>query len=89
MTKQTEQYIILKPLANRFAEISKSISDDEIRSIIKDGLKNKIDEQLDNMNIPLEEIVSDWFDDDTNIILVIDMIKKSIESRLYGKNYRY
>lgn len=89
MTKQTEQYIALKPLANRFAEISKSISDDEIRLIIKDSLRNKIDEQLDNMNIPLEEIVSEWFDDDTNIIWIIDMIKKSIESRLYGKNYRY
>jgi len=33
MKSQTENYIILKPIAERFNRIANSISDDEIRSL--------------------------------------------------------
>ena len=38
MTNQTQDYITLKPIAERFKEVAMSISDDEIKSIIKEEL---------------------------------------------------
>lgn len=35
MTNQTQDYITLKPIAERFKEVANSISDEEIKSIIK------------------------------------------------------
>lgn len=57
MSKQTEDYISLKPIADRFREAAKSISDEELREIVKDGLRSKVREELDCMELPLEEIV--------------------------------
>ena len=36
---QTENYIILKLIAERFNKIANSISDDEIKSLIKDEIR--------------------------------------------------
>lgn len=88
MTKQTENYISLKPIADRFHEAAKSISDDELRDIIKNSLRNKVREELDCMEFPLEEIVEAWFDDDDNVLWVLNSLKDSIENKLYGKNQR-
>lgn len=82
MNKQTADYITLKPLADRFKEVLESISDDEIRGIIKQSLKDRIDEQLRGIEIPLEEIVSEWFYDEMNVEWVINTLKDSIENRL-------
>lgn len=89
MNKQTADYISLKPLADRFREVANSISDDEIKNIIVKKLEEKVDEQLDEINIPLEEIVNYWFDDDNNINWVIDNLKKSIENKLSNKKSRW
>lgn len=64
MSKQTEDYISLKPIADRFREAAKSISDEELREIVKDGLRSKVREELDCMELPLEEIVESWFEDE-------------------------
>lgn len=85
MSKQTEDYISLKPIADRFREAAKSISDDELREIVKDGLRNKIREEMDNINIPLEEITESWFEDENNVEWIINTLKESIENKLYGK----
>lgn len=89
MNKQTENYIALKPLANRFAEVSNSISDEDIRWIIKDTLREKISEELSNIEIPLEEIVNEWFEDETNVEWIVDTLRESIEKRLYNKESRW
>lgn len=89
MNKQTADYISLKPLADRFREVANSISDDEIKNIIVKKLEEKVDEQLDGINIPLEEIVNYWFEDENNINWVIDNLKESIENKLLNKKSRW
>lgn len=42
MTNQTETYVTLKPIAERFANIANSITDDEIRSLIKSEMREQI-----------------------------------------------
>ena len=55
---QTESYIVLKPIAERFSKIANSMTDDEIKMLIKNGLK----EQLDNLNLGdiVADISSNW-----------------------------
>lgn len=89
MNKQTADYISLKPLADRFREVANSISDDEIKNIIVKKLEEKVDEQLDGINIPLDEIVNYWFEDENNINWVIDNLKESIENKLLNKKSRW
>lgn len=85
MNKQTEDYISLKPIADRFRKAADSISDDELKEIIKDGLRSKVREELECMELPLEEIVEAWFEDDDNTLWVLNSLKDSIENKLYGK----
>lgn len=86
MSKQTEDYISLKPIADRFREAAKSISDDELREIIKDGLRSKVREELDSIELPLEEITESWFEDEKNVAWILNSLKESIENRLYGRS---
>ena len=86
MSKQTEDYISLKPIADRFREAAKSISDNELRDIVKDGLRSKVREELDCINLPLEEITESWFEDESNVEWIIKILKESIENRLYGRS---
>jgi hypothetical protein len=47
MTLQTENYLILKPIAERFNRVSAEISDDDIKYMIKSLMKEKIAEAID------------------------------------------
>lgn len=89
MNKQTEDYISLKPIADRFREAAKSISNEELREIVKDGLRSKVREELDCINLPLEEITETWFEDENNVEWIINTLKESIENRLYGGRSRW
>lgn len=86
MSKQTEDYISLKPIADRFREVAKSISNEELREIVKDGLRSKVREELDCINLPLEEITESWFEDEKNVAWILNSLKEFIENRLYGKS---
>lgn len=86
MSKQTEDYISLKPIADRFREAAKSISDEELREIVKDGLRSKVREDLAFVNLPLEEITESWFEDEKNVAWILNSLKESIENRLYGRS---
>ena len=89
MNNQTADYISLKPLANRFRETAESISDDEIRDIIKSKIEEKVEDQLNGIEIPLSGIVEEWFEDDENILWVMKSIKESIENKLCDKKKRW
>ena len=39
MSRQVQDYITLKPIAERFKEVAMSISDDEIKALIKGRTK--------------------------------------------------
>lgn len=85
MNNQTADYISLKPLADRFRKAAESINDDEIKNIIKSKIEEKVEKQLDGIEIPLLAIVEEWFNDDDNIIWVMSSLKDSIENKLYDK----
>lgn len=87
MSKQTEAYIPLKLIADRFREVSKSISDDELKEIVKDELRRKVRIELSCMELPLGEIVEAWFEDDDNTLWVLNSLKDSIKNKLYGKKW--
>lgn len=89
MEKQTFDYISLKPLADRFKEVAATITDEEIRNIIKAKLEEKVQEQIEGVDIPLSDMMDDWFGDDSNINWVMDTLKKSIENKLYEKKQRW
>lgn len=89
MNKQTADYISLKPLSDRLRKAAELISDDEIKDIVKSKIEEKVKEQLDEIEIPLSEIVEEWFEDDENVLWIMKSIKESIENKLYDKNKRW
>lgn len=88
MDKQTFDYISLKPIADRFRKAVETISDYEIRDIIKDQIAQKVKEQLEDSYFSLEQIIEDWFDDENNIEWINKTLKDSIESKLFDKKFR-
>ena len=82
MSNQTESYIILKPIAEKFNEIGKQITDDEIRSIIKEQLALKIKEEIENVSFGwnIQEIVENYVA--KNSFNIENLIQKSLENRL-------
>lgn len=84
MTKQTEDYLSLKPLAERFQEAASRITDEELGYITKSKIEEQIEEQIDfsSLGIAIEETVENWFEDNENCNFVLDTLRKSIERRL-------
>ena len=89
MNKQTLDYIALKPLSDKFKEVSKNISNDDIENIIKDEIREKVKEELDGVEIPLCVIVEEWFSSDENTEWVINTLKQSINNKLTNKETRW
>ena len=85
MNRQTEDYISLKPIADRFKNAANSITDDEIRNMIKNSLQRQIDEQLDlgleELGCRATDIIDRWFDDYGNENLVIALIKNGLKKK--------
>lgn len=81
MNKQTENYIILKPIAERFNRIAKSITDDEIKSLIKNELRNQINKECKFGEI-IAFVFNEWMEDENNIATINEMFKKSIQDKL-------
>ena len=75
--KQTENYIILKPIAERFNKIANSISDDEIKSLIKDEMRNQL--KRINFSSQIEEIISDYIDNNQEDML--DLYKQELKNK--------
>lgn len=72
MNNQTESYIVLKPIAERFSKVSSEITDEEIKSLIKnvmkeriaqainfDGIVDKIDNFLENNEEQICRVVTE------------------------------
>lgn len=81
MTNQTQDYITLKPIAERFKEVAATISDDEIKSLIKQELREQIRTQVD-FGTTIAQWVEDMLNDDESWVeLVIDCMKESIKNK--------
>lgn len=81
MSRQVQDYITLKPIAERFKEVAMSISDDEIKALIKEELREQIRSQVD-FGRTIGEWVDDMLTDDESWVeLVISCMKESIKNK--------
>lgn len=83
-TKQTEDYLSLKPLAERFQESANRITDEELDYIIRSKIKEQIEKQIDfsSFGTAIEEVIENWFEDNENCNFILDTLRESIERRL-------
>ena len=49
MNNQTESYIVLKPIAERFSKVANEISDEEIKTMIKSVMQDRIANAIDEI----------------------------------------
>lgn len=61
MTKHTENYLILKSIAERFNRVASEITDDDIKYMIKSLMKEKIAEAI-NFNV-VSDIINDYLEE--------------------------
>lgn len=61
MTQYTENYLILKPIAERFNRVASEITDDDIKYIIKSLMKEKIAEAIDFSIV--SDIINEYLDE--------------------------
>lgn len=80
MTNQTSDYITLKPIAERFKEVAATISDDEIKHLIKDELREQIRSQV-KFGSTIAEWVEIYLEDDDMCELVRECMVKSIKDK--------
>ena len=74
---KTENYILLKPIAERFNRIANSISDDEIKSLIKDEMRNQLKQV--NFSSQIEEIIFDYIENNQEDML--DLYKQELKNK--------
>lgn len=67
MTQQSETYLILKPIAERFNRVSAEITDDDIKYLIKEVMREKIADALDFSVV--QEKLTDWVDNNSDQIV--------------------
>ncbi len=80
MSNQVQDYISLKPIADRFKEVASTISDDEIKSLIKEELRNQIRNQVE-FGSTISEWVDEMLGEDEMAELVRSSLIESIKSK--------
>lgn len=80
MTEQTYNYIAMKPLAERFKEVSDCVTDDEIKGLILATVQHKLEEAIGNMFYVVPEIIDDYINEHSYELCEIAM--KGIKRRL-------
>ena len=78
MSKQTADYIVLKPIAERFNKVAKDITDDDIKYIIKEAMAEQIKTAFDFTKIgEITETYVEEHQDEIN-----QMIFNAIDTRM-------
>lgn len=78
MSDQSTNYIVLKPIAERFNKVAKEISDDDIKDIIKKAMSEQIQNAFDFSRIgDITETYIEEHQDEIN-----QMIFSSIDNRM-------
>lgn len=78
MSEQSTNYIVLKPIAERFNKVAKDISDDDIKYIIKQAMSEQIKSSFDFSRIgDITETYIEEHKDEIN-----QMIFSSINDRM-------
>ena len=83
---QTENYIVLKPIAERFSKVASEITDSDIETIIKDVMKERIADVIDFSSIT--DKISEFVENNEELIVhaVLDSIAKRLE---LPSNYKF
>ena len=86
MTQQSENYLILKPIAERFSRVASEISDDDIKYIIKQVMKERISEAIHFDAVT--DVLQEWVDNNSDVI--IHAMQDSIAERIgLPRDYRW
>ena len=80
MSDQTESYIVLKPIAERFSRVASKITDDEIKQIIKSELRNQL--STIHFGDVVGEVVEDWLNQEETGEFIWNALEESIKNRL-------
>ena len=86
MTEKSETYLILKPIAERFNRVASEITDNDIKYIIREVMKEKIQDAIDFSIV--EEKLTEWIDNNSD--QVVHAMQDAISERLrLPKDYRW
>jgi hypothetical protein len=79
MNNQTESFIVLKPIAERFSRIANEMTDDEIKNLIKSELR----EQLKTCEFGriVGYIIDEYFDDESKVETINKLIEESVKDK--------
>lgn len=79
MTQQTENYLILKPIAERFNRVASEITDDDIKYMITSLMKEKIADAI-NFNV-VSDIIDEYISEHAEEIAhaAMDSLAKRLE----------
>ena len=79
MNNQTESYIVLKPIAERFSKVANEISDEEIKTMIKSVMQDRIANAIDFSSVT--DLIENYIDEHSEEIAhaTMDSIAKRLE----------
>lgn len=80
MSKQVQDYISLKPIADRFKEVASTISDEEIKSLIKEELRNQIRDQVE-----FGSVISAWVEEMLEEDEIAELVRNSLVVSIKSK----
>ena len=80
MNNQTESYIVLKPIAERFSRVASEITDDEIKNLIKSELREQI--KTLHFGQVLGDVIDEWLEQEDVTDLIYKTLTDSIKNRL-------
>lgn len=78
MNEQTEKYIVLKPIADKFKEVAEGITTADIRKIIEGEIKLQL--QKIDFTASIKDVAEDFFY--KNEEEVISLVRKALIKRL-------
>ena len=83
---QIENYIVLKPIAERFSKVASEMTDSDIEMIIKDVIKERRADVIDFSSIT--DKISEFVENNEELIVhaVLDSIAKRLE---LPSNYKF
>lgn len=81
MTNQTENYLLLKPISERINRICAEMSDSELKSLIREALKEQITDAMRDTYYSIQSIAEDAIDRNEEAICAA--VKESLMGSLH------
>lgn len=81
MTEQAYNYMAMKPLAERFKDVAKNITDEEIKRLILDTVRDKLNSAIGDAFYVVPEILDDYINEHSYELCEMAMmgIKRRLE----------